>query len=214
MTTLVAGTQEGTLINSELDSSMSDLRKRRPRAGFDLTGQRFGRLVAVRNTGVRNPAGGYEWECKCDCGGGRAARVSSLRSGRVRSCGCLFRDVVTAPRPYRRIRPYEPLFNQFRRQAGDRGIEVRLTFEEFLGFTAQLECHYCGAEVTWQPHPGKGDLRRTNLDRKDNSRGYEQGNLVVCCWQCNDGKGARYTYGEWKSMTAALRVYREARDGA
>lgn len=54
----------------------------------DLTGQRFGRLVAVKAlppaTGRRN----YRWECRCDCGNIHVVAGGSLTSGRTKSCGC------------------------------------------------------------------------------------------------------------------------------
>lgn len=55
--------------------------------GNDLTGQRFGRLVAVKATEKRYH-GSVIWECRCDCGNRSFVRSSYLRSGRSKSCGC------------------------------------------------------------------------------------------------------------------------------
>lgn len=57
----------------------------------DLTGQRFGRLVAVEATEMRGQGGATIWRCRCDCG--REAMVSSsqLLKGARKSCGCLSR---------------------------------------------------------------------------------------------------------------------------
>lgn len=57
---------------------------------FDVTGQRFGKLVA---TGIRLPPepgrkNEWKWECVCDCGQVTKATGSHLRSGDVTSCGC------------------------------------------------------------------------------------------------------------------------------
>lgn len=61
----------------------------------DLTGQRFGRLVALRYAGPsRYAKGGAEWECRCDCGNLARVPSASLTSGRTRSCGCLRRDHI------------------------------------------------------------------------------------------------------------------------
>ena len=56
----------------------------------DLTGLRFGKLVAMRPTGERKN-GFVMWECACDCGKTTIVRGSSLTGGYVKSCGCLQR---------------------------------------------------------------------------------------------------------------------------
>ncbi len=53
-----------------------------------LTGKRFGYLVAVRNTGMKDSRGAYLWECLCDCGNSINIRVDALISGNNKSCGC------------------------------------------------------------------------------------------------------------------------------
>ena len=49
---------------------------------LDLSGQRFGRLVAVSKMDGR-------WLCRCDCGGTKRAVTGHLREGATRSCGCI-----------------------------------------------------------------------------------------------------------------------------
>lgn len=59
--------------------------------GRDLTGQRFGRLVALeRNRRVQKT--GAWWSCRCDCGAIHTARADNLTQGLVQSCGCKRRD--------------------------------------------------------------------------------------------------------------------------
>lgn len=53
----------------------------------DITGVRFGRLVA------RQYLGNGKWECVCDCGNIRTVRAGHLNSGKTKSCGCLRREV-------------------------------------------------------------------------------------------------------------------------
>lgn len=65
----------------------------------DLTGRRFGKLVAVENVGahrVYKPNGRVKstsqvWLCRCDCGRESRAFAQNLRSGNSASCGCAFR---------------------------------------------------------------------------------------------------------------------------
>lgn len=58
----------------------------------DLAGQRFGRLVAIKDSGQRTD-GKVVWLCRCDCGQTCDARSRSLIYGEKRSCGCLRREL-------------------------------------------------------------------------------------------------------------------------
>lgn len=53
---------------------------------IDITGQRFGRLVAVRYDHTDNNRA--VWECRCDCGNTVYVSGKLLRSGHTKSCGC------------------------------------------------------------------------------------------------------------------------------
>ena len=56
------------------------------RKKLELTGQRYGRLVVLRqaeNIGKRTA-----WLCRCDCGNEVVVRTDRLRSGHTTSCGC------------------------------------------------------------------------------------------------------------------------------
>lgn len=58
---------------------------------IDIAGQRFVRLVAVAFAG-RNSHGDAQWHCQCDCGGTVVTRLSYIRNGHTRSCGCLQKE--------------------------------------------------------------------------------------------------------------------------
>lgn len=60
---------------------------------IDLTGKRFGRLVAISNTS-KDKFGGWKWLCKCDCGKEKEIRGVSLISGNTRSCGCFAKEIA------------------------------------------------------------------------------------------------------------------------
>lgn len=54
---------------------------------LDITGERYGRLVAMQHIGFR--WGKALWSCMCDCGRATEATSNDLRTGTKRSCGCL-----------------------------------------------------------------------------------------------------------------------------
>jgi hypothetical protein len=133
---------------------------------IDLTGQRFGRLVAIR----------YEmskWTVVCDCGATKAVASGSLRNGETRSCGCLNREVLScrsrthgmsktrewAAYSAAKNRCQNPNADRFP-EYGARGIEFR--FQDFDSFWAELG-----------PRPSP----KHSVDRIDVEGHYEPGNV-------------------------------------
>jgi hypothetical protein len=57
---------------------------------LDLTGRKFSRLTVLRFS-HRQKHQSY-WLCRCDCGIEKTLQASHLRSGNVKSCGCLKRE--------------------------------------------------------------------------------------------------------------------------
>lgn len=58
----------------------------------DITGQRFGKLVAIEPTDKRTPfssGASVIWKCRCDCGNICEVDTHSLKRGNTTSCGCI-----------------------------------------------------------------------------------------------------------------------------
>ena len=60
----------------------------------DLTGQRFGRLKVICDTGERKH-NHVVWKCDCDCGKTIQTTTKQLNSGKIHSCGCLRKEVTS-----------------------------------------------------------------------------------------------------------------------
>lgn len=60
-------------------------------AMIDITGKRFGKLVAIQ-IAKKDKRGEYYWLCKCDCGNQKVVSSYKLRSGNTKSCGCFQRE--------------------------------------------------------------------------------------------------------------------------
>ena len=56
----------------------------------DISGQKFGRLTAVK-IDHRIPPKTF-WLCKCDCGNTKIVDINQLTQGQVKSCGCLQKE--------------------------------------------------------------------------------------------------------------------------
>lgn len=57
--------------------------------GKDISGQRFGKLTAIKYHHTTNSSKKSVWECKCDCGVVTYTNSADLISGKVQSCSCL-----------------------------------------------------------------------------------------------------------------------------
>lgn len=58
-------------------------------SGFkDISGEKFNMLTVINRSNVKSTRG-VVWDCRCDCGGFKQVVSSNLRSGNVKSCGCI-----------------------------------------------------------------------------------------------------------------------------
>ena len=55
----------------------------------DISGQRFGRWVAIKRSENKTSNGAYCWICECDCGNIKEVGIGHLQRGNSQSCGCL-----------------------------------------------------------------------------------------------------------------------------
>jgi len=151
----------------------------------DIAGQRFGRLVAIRDIGTK-----YRrrlWLCQCDCGKTTEVIAGVLRIGKTKSCGCLNLEPTRILPPG--IAAFNELFTGYKRNASKGGREFDLTREVFKRLTSS-NCYYCGAtpEQKIQRENTNGAYIYNGVDRVDSKKGYSIFNCVPCCKQCNYAK--------------------------
>ena len=157
----------------------------------DMTGERYGLWLVIRRvlpheTSAKSLAA--RWLCECKCGLQAEQEGSSLRRGKSKGCrSCT-----------RLIQPYRAIYNTMAHSAKNRGMDFTLTYEDYLEFTKEPACHYCGEVLVWVDHCISKKGQQYNLDRMDSSQGYHAWNCVPCCKNCNQTKSHLLTYEEMK----------------
>jgi hypothetical protein len=166
-------------------------------AFINISGQRFGRLVAIKVVERQRRGTTVEliWLCQCDCGNTKRVKRSSLGKS-VNSCGCL-RKEITQERGRKNkghglpsgVAAKNKLYDKYRRQAGFRGLVFALSMEQFENLT-QGDCYYCGDSPyqTTKEKSSNGQYTYNGIDRVDNNDGYVISNCVSCCGTCNKAK--------------------------
>jgi endogenous inhibitor of DNA gyrase (YacG/DUF329 family) len=89
-----------------------------------------------------------------------------------------------------------------RTRAKNRDIEFNITKEDFINWydNQNKKCIYCDRteeQIKSSPRMGKDRTeRRLSIDRLDNNKGYEMGNIGLACKKCNMIKSSEFTYEE------------------
>lgn len=189
----------------------------------DLTGQRFGKLVAVRQ--VRSENGRTRWECRCDCGNMHITTSHALKSGNCTSCGCnrYQKGRGVADIRGRRFGRLTALYHTDRRSKKgsvfwhcrcDCGNEVEVT-EDGLLYGNYKSCG-CLRQEIWKELPGQlhmvdgtcVEMLEKRKHRRDNTSGFRG------IYRMNNGKyrvtigfkGKRFYIGTFEGYDDAVQA--------
>lgn len=149
----------------------------------NLTGQRFGKLIAIRDIGSKQEGKRKFrwWLCQCDCGEFAEIRAGHLTGGQT-SCGCL---QISHPLP-KGESAFNSLYCTYQQNAKKRNRSFELNKKQFRNLT-QESCSYCGSEPSGiiEKKRQNGIYVYNGIDRIDNTKGYTSDNCVSCCKMCN-----------------------------
>lgn len=113
----------------------------------DLTGFRFGALVALRLGPKQRKTSGAWWLCACDCGTQKSLPASDLVAGKISSCGCQHRQRIGAAsvthglsksRTYSLWQAMRNRCNRLNQDYSARGITYDKRWDVFENFLADM----------------------------------------------------------------------------
>lgn len=152
----------------DLQNDRPPIRARQPRA--DLVGKRFGKLT------VQSWIGESRWFCRCDCGKSTHVLTANLNTGNTASCGCV-RNIASSKRATKHglynTRAYKTWASVKRRC-----FDVNCNSYQFYGARGiSMWEEWAADPVAFVRDVGQPPSPNHTLDRIDNAKGYEPGNV-------------------------------------
>jgi hypothetical protein len=172
-----------------------------------MVGKKFSKLTVLNFSCIRN--GKSYWKCKCDCDNEVIVSMNNLKSGAIKSCGCLRTNKYKSGEAGLR-----KIYLNYKKSAKKEGHKFELTLKEFKDITSKV-CAYCGIEpltVSATERSKKIKIikytlyKYNGIDRIDSSKGYEKGNINPCCQWCNFIKRER-SVEELKEHVNRIYIY-------
>lgn len=158
----------------------------------NIIGQKFNRLVVIKDDGTRSVKGDIKWLCRCDCENFYHALGYRLKQGLTKSCGCLndekkrerFRDLTDTETEHFKIISRSHSANQ------------RVYWK--------CVCQYCGTEL----------VLSNNDIRNYTSCGCRRGASKTYMDSIRDPESLKTTRPTAKSTTGIRGVYFNKRKGS
>jgi len=139
----------------------------------------------------------WVWLCKCDCGNETNVRISKLKNGFTKSCGCFKNKNLArgSGNKHGAWKGYENLsmsfYSRIKTNAKNRNISFSVSIEYLYDLFKKQngKCNYTGEQICLPINVrqlrGKENENVASLDRIDNDRGYEDGNVQWVCKRVN-----------------------------
>ena len=175
-------------------------------------GKKYGKLLILKYVEDKKTKHSNSYYlCKCDCGNEKIIELRSMKSGRVKSCGCIQKERIRKIGKESKLpfgeSPFNSLYIRYVKSAENRHLSFLLTKDQFKNIVIK-NCYYCNCspEIYTRNRYYKDTdyFIHNGIDRINSEKGYEMDNCVPCCSFCNYSKS---DYEEKYFLDKIVKIY-------
>jgi hypothetical protein len=148
----------------------------------DIIDKKFDKLTVRKFVGKKPDKKGNSvyYLCQCDCGKMKETTRVNLMAKHTRSCGCLKRLKGKDNKCWQGHGDISSrLWSHIKKHAENRNLDFTVSIEEAWDKYVKQDskCELTGWPIVLNTHKGAYSARTASLDRIDNAKGYEKGNI-------------------------------------
>jgi len=144
--------------------------------GKDITGKKLNRLTALATTGVKSGNGDFIWKFACECGGILETTIGRFNSEHTKSCGCLAKDNMKFRENYHGMSD-SPEYRTWLHMKDRCYNEKDTSYVNYGAKGVIVDPLWVSNFMAFYNHIGKRPKGAYSIDRIDNDKGYEVGNV-------------------------------------
>lgn len=115
---------------------------------------------------------------------GKNYTVEEILFGKERKNSRIIKDIATISEEQKRKDKISKMLSAYKNRDKQKGLNTTITKEYLEEIVYNGRCIYCG------------DTHNIGLDRVDNTKGHEIGNVVPCCYECNVARSNNFSHEE------------------
>ena len=133
---------------------------------------------------------------------GKNYTTEEILFGKVKKSRGKVTSIKTLSDEQKRRDKISKMLSAYRCKDKKKGYFTNITREYLSNIIYNGKCIYCG------------DTANIGLDRIDNKRGHEIGNVVPCCYECNVARGDNFSFEEMLILGKTIRRIKKSRNEA
>lgn len=152
---------------------------------INIINKKFGKLTVIKKIRCKYDNKRFAWECICECGNTIEARVTQLKNGEIKTCGCgrihnakkhgMSKTIFYRKWKSMKNRCYNKKDCEYHNYGG-KGIVFS---DEWLNFEIFKKDMY----KSYLIHVKKFGVKNTTIDRIDSNKNYDKSNCRWATWK-------------------------------